>query len=300
LAATGSETLRRVVAALSILAVVGGALVADLLWVRLDVCLTVFLSVVTVLAYGEFCDMCESWGTRPFRIWGTVGCLGLLWLHWLALSGMLPVAPGAQLLEAGVVAVIFAVFLRQSFIQENRDALPAVGMTLLGIVYLWFLMSFLARIRHLHPAGADWLAAGTKLLIGTVALSKVSDIGAYFVGRHFGRHKLIPRISPAKSVEGSIAGLASSVGAAYLCSAIGILPGLGGWMVPVFGLLAGATGQCGDLLESLFKRSGGVKDSGSTFPGFGGILDVIDSLLITAPPAYFFLRFVAGLELGPP
>jgi CDP-diglyceride synthetase len=295
----GSETPRRALAAVGIVAVVGGALAADFFWARRDVLLTVVLTVATVLAYGEFCDMCESWGAKPFRIWGMAGCVGLLWLHWLAMSGIVERALGVQLLEAGVVLVAFAVFLRQAFIAESRDALPAVGMTLLGVLYLWFLPCFLVRIRHLELPGTDWLLVGNSLLISTVVLCKISDVGAYFVGRRFGRHKLIPRISPAKSVEGSVAGLAASVGAAYACSALGILPGLRGWMVPVFGLLAGATSQCGDLLESLFKRSGGVKDSGSTFPGYGGILDVIDSLLITAAPAYFFLRFAAGLELGP-
>jgi len=287
-------------AATLIVAVAGGALAADFLWLRMDVFLNVVLSLATVLAFGEFCDMCESWGARPFRIWGMVGAVGLIWLNWLSLSGLVaPASLGPQLVEAGAVAVIFAIFLRQSFIRENHDALPAVGMTLLGIVYLWFLPSFLVRIRHLGGA-EGWLLAGNSLLISTVLLSKVSDVGAYFIGRSFGRHKLIPRISPAKSVEGSIGGLASSIGAAYACRALGILPGLEAWwMVPAFGLLAGVTGQCGDLLESLFKRSGGVKDSGGAFPGYGGVLDVIDSLLITAAPAYFFLRFVAGLELGP-
>ncbi|HOX06566.1 MAG TPA: phosphatidate cytidylyltransferase [Planctomycetota bacterium] len=297
-----SETARRFVAASAILAVAGGALAADFFVFRLDVLFTAVLTIATILAFGEFCDMCEARGFRPFRIWGMAVCVGLVWLHWLALSGLLSAGAGWPLLEAGSVAAVFAIFLRQFLIRDNRDALPAVGMTLLGVVYLWFLPCFLVRIRHLEdPLGnAEWLLSGNALLISTVVVSKASDVGAYFVGRSIGRHKLIPRISPAKSVEGAIAGLAASVGAAYGCAALGLLPGLReAWMIPALGVLAGAAGQCGDLLESLFKRSGGVKDSGGVFPGYGGVLDVIDSLLISAPAIYLFLRFAAGLELAP-
>jgi phosphatidate cytidylyltransferase len=297
LAALTAETLRRTRAALVMLAVVAAALWADYHWLQGDILFSVVLSVATVWAYSEFCDICEAWGIKPFRVWGMAGCLALLWLHWMTLPHSLsaPRQLPRGVLDAGLVILIFAVFLRQGFVKETHDALAAVSMTLLGVLYLWFLPSFLVRIRHL--GGAEWLSVGNGLLISTVVLSKISDVGAYFVGRHFGRHKLIPRISPAKSVEGAVAGLASSVGAAYACSALGLLPGIPGWAVPAFGLVAGLAGQCGDLMESLFKRSGGVKDSGAAVPGYGGILDVIDSLLITAGPAYFFLRFFGGLEM---
>jgi len=288
----GSTLLRRVLASGGLMLAVAGAFCADLFWRRDDLFLQVILSVVTFLAYWEFCDLCESWGVKVFRVLGAVGCVAMVWLHWLTLReiGVLP----PEALEAGLVVFIFAVFLRQGLIHENRDALPAVAMTLLGVLYLWFLPGFLVKIRHLGGDG-HWLSVGNGLLIGTIAVSKMSDVGAYLCGSLIGRTKLIPRISPAKTVEGSACGLLFSVGTAFACSALGLLGGVKGpALVVAFGLLVGLASQCGDLLESIFKRSGGLKDSGRLLPGYGGILDVLDSLLISAPPAYLFLWLVGG------
>lgn len=292
MAAFGSTLLRRVLASAGLVAAVAAALCADLYWRGDDLFLQAALSIVTFLAYWEFCALCESWGVKVFRVVGAAGCVGLVWLHWLTLreTGALP----PEALQVGVVVFIFAVFLRQAFVADNRDALPAVAMTLLGALYLWFLPGFLVKIRHLGGDG-HWLRVGHGLLISTIAASKMSDVGAYLCGSLVGRTKLIPRISPAKTVEGAVCGLGFSVAAAWACSALGLLGGVKGpALIVAFGLLAGFTGQCGDLLESIFKRSGGMKDSGKLLPGYGGILDVLDSLIVTAPPAYLFLWLAAG------
>ncbi len=299
-----------------LMGVLVGGLVADVFWIERDVSFFAILAVCMALAYNEFCNLCEAWGIKPFRIFGIVGCLGLVTLQWFTLphwrqapgGGWMPLLADSYedarpLLDAGVIVLIFAMFLRQAFIKQAKDALPAVGMSVLGIIYVWFLPGFLLRIRHL--GGNDWVFVGNGLLVATLFVSKVADVGAYFFGRKFGRHKLIPRISPAKSIEGAAFGLASSVAMAFGLWALGFLPHSTPWGTPAFGaletlafgLLVGGTGMCGDLLESIFKRSGGHKDSSRMLPGYGGMLDVVDSLIISAPPAYFFLRLVAGLTM---
>ncbi len=300
-----------------LLGVIAAGLAADVFWIKRDVCFFLIVAVTMALAYNEFCNLCEAWGIRAFRIFGIVGCLGLLTLQWFTLPHWRP-APGGgwmplladsyenarPLLDAGVIVLIFAMFLRQAFIKAAKDALPAVSMTLLGIIYIWFLPGFLLRIRHL--GGDEWLYTGHGLFVAIVFVSKVADVGGYFFGERFGRHKLIPRISPAKSIEGAAFGLAASVAMAFGLWALDILPhstpggapAFGAWETLAFGLLVGGTGMCGDLLESIFKRSGGHKDSSRMLPGYGGVLDVVDSLIISAPPAYLFLRLVAGLTMA--
>jgi len=294
--AARSDLSRRLRSALVLLAVVALGLNLDAFWLRRDACFAAVVALIVALTYSEFCNLCEARGIRTFRVLGTVGCLGLFVLHWLTLPNVLSRPLPRSVLDAGLVVLIFAVFLRQAFIKDARDALPAVGMTLLGVLYLWFLPSFMLRIRHL--GGADWLVTGHNLFVALVFVAKISDVGAYFFGRKFGRTKLIPRISPAKSLEGALFGLASSVGMAFALWGLGALPRITAQEALAFGLLVGVTGQCGDLLESIFKRSGGHKDSAKLLPGYGGLLDVMDSLIISAPPAYLFLRLVGGLRMG--
>ena len=118
--------------------------------------------------------------------------------------------------------------------------------------------------------------------------AKTGDSGAYFVGTRWGRHKLAPRTSPNKTVEGTLGGLAASVVATLLAAWLLRLGGGAGFWA-MFGLLVGAVGQVGDLVESALKRSAGVKDSANLVPTFGGVLDVIDSPLLSAPVAYWLL-----------
>jgi phosphatidate cytidylyltransferase len=129
---------------------------------------------------------------------------------------------------------------------------------------------------------------GALLVVFLVLVTKMGDVGAYFMGRFFGRHSLIPRISPHKTIEGTIGGLAFSVVTALA----------GRLYLPVFsfahlltlGLLLGILAQVGDLAESLLKRDCAVKDSGTSISGFGGMLDIIDSLIFTAPIFYCYVK----------
>ena len=139
------------------------------------------------------------------------------------------------------------------------------------------------------PAGA-WLGVrwleGAAVLVGAVAVVKVCDIGAYFTGRSIGRHKWIPWLSPGKTWEGLLGGVLTSAGIALLAVTLlepAALRGWPAWAVAVAGGLLGLAGQLGDLFASALKRDAGVKDFASTIPGFGGVMDVADSLLLTGP-----------------
>ncbi len=155
----------------------------------------------------------------------------------------------------------------------------------------------LALLIHLRIWSADRL--GLVALISTILIVKLSDTGAYFVGRSLGRHKLAPRLSPGKTVEGAIGGIASALVAAWLVHAV-VLP----WLCPdsprgsiVWFLLYGSSlalaGMAGDLAESLLKRDAQCKDSSPWLPGLGGVLDIVDSLLGAVPISYAW--WISGL-----
>ena len=177
-----------------------------------------------------------------------------------------------------IVLALVSLFVLQFRRQDNSQAIVGISTTLFGILYISWFFSFLIKIRYL-PQGQGYL-------IAILLITKSSDIGAYLIGSKFGKHKLIPRISPNKSVEGSLGGLVFSsatavVGRAFL--------GFSYVHAALLGLALGILAELGDLSESLIKRDCKVKDSGILFPGMGGVLDLIDSLLFTAPVFYFYM-----------
>jgi len=152
-----------------------------------------------------------------------------------------------------------------------------------GIIYIPVLLSFLILIRG-SSSGMIWIFV-------LLAVIFAGDTGAYYVGSYLGRHKLSPAVSPGKTIEGAIGGLAAnlvigSVGKAFFLSELS-------WGLSLlFFLAVGIAGQVGDLFESELKRSSGIKDSGGILPGHGGILDRIDALLFASPVAYIFIRYI--------
>jgi phosphatidate cytidylyltransferase len=158
---------------------------------------------------------------------------------------------------------------------------PDAAACFLGPIYVGYLLSFILYLR----------AMGVAVIGMLVAVIWVGDSMAYFVGKAWGRRPLSFRLSPNKTVEGAIAGLAgSAVAGCGVGSLIGLPPVIG-FLV---GLLTGAVGQVGDLGESAFKRYAGVKDSGSILPGHGGILDRFDSMMVAAPVLYYLLALLLG------
>ena len=135
---------------------------------------------------------------------------------------------------------------------------------------------------------------GLGLSLGAIFCTWAADTGAYFAGRAFGRHKLYPKISPGKTVEGAIGGLASAVGAAFLIRFLFDVPMEAAYTAGM-GAVAGVAGVIGDLSESLLKRSVGAKDSSRLIPGHGGVLDRFDGVMFAAPALYAYVVIVGAL-----
>lgn len=177
---------------------------------------------------------------------------------------------------------MWAAFLFHSL--RNRDiprAAQAITSTLGGAMYVSLGFLFLALIKR------DFFDEGNAWLFTLMAMTWLSDTGAYFTGRALGKHKLAPVLSPKKTVEGAAGGLLAAIIAA-ICAKYIAFPELSAFSVVILAVIANFLAQTGDLAESLIKRSCQVKDSGSLIPGHGGILDRVDALIFSAPWVYFF------------
>ncbi len=194
-------------------------------------------------------------------------------------------------LAAACVANMVVLMREAAVYREPGQAVLTAGGGLLIVFYLGVLGTFAIQLR--------WLQHGLLALTAYIAAAKFGDIGAYFGGRAFGRHKLSPHLSPNKTVEGALAGAMTSVlgtsAVVLLWQRItGAVPPLSWSDVALFGLLVGAVAQVGDLIESMIKRDCQQKDASDIVPGFGGVLDVLDSPLFSAP-----LAFALWVSLGP-
>ena len=231
------------------------------------------LSVVVVSAgtWGllELYALARSRGGRPQPIIGALTGGAVL------CCGFLP--SGAQwlwpALALGTMTALSAGVIRRGAEGGLRDFAITVG----GVLYVSLLFAFVLALRR------DF---GGRILMAVWLGNCGGDIGAFLVGRRWGRRKLMPRLSPNKTVEGALAGLIVCV-AAFAASHACFGTGLPGWAVVPMALLIACAGVLGDLCESLLKRDAQVKDSGARIPGHGGMLDAVDSLLFAVPAAYF-------------
>ncbi len=199
---------------------------------------------------------------------------------------------------ATLVFFLLVVFARQMF-QKTRDISPLETMayTLFGLFYVVWLFSFVTKIVYIipHPDGG---VKGHFYVLFLILVTKFSDMGAYLTGSVIGKHPLVPHISPKKTWEGFFGALAFSVGGA--CGLVALIPQKLALLhqadAACLGLILGFAAIIGDLAESILKRSCDVKDSGRLLPGIGGTLDLIDSILFTAPLLFFYLRFVTKVS----
>lgn len=200
---------------------------------------------------------------------------------------------------AVVLLFLVLVFTRQMF-ERTRDRAPLETMayTLFGLLYVVWLFSFVLKIVYIAPRTDAGNITGHWWVLYLIAITKFSDMGAYVVGSLIGQHKMIPHISPNKTWEGFAGAILFSVlisfGLYWLMPAQ--LAGLNPVHAALIGVLLCLVAIVGDLGESIVKRSTDVKDSGHLLPGIGGALDLIDSVLFTAPTLYFYMRWVLGMQ----
>jgi phosphatidate cytidylyltransferase len=199
----------------------------------------------------------------------------------------IPMVIGPEIIILGtlLLTVLVLEVVRAARIGDFDTPVAAIGGTMLVPLYTGLLLLPVVWIRFLEPNGLYYLVL-------FVAVCKLSDVGAYFTGKAVGRRKMVPRLSPGKTWEGLAGGLLLSVIAAI---AIGMpLVGLGWLEAIVFGLAVAVASVLGDLAESLLKRSCKIKDSGQVLPEFGGVLDIVDSILVSAPVGYVLLAVMSG------
>jgi phosphatidate cytidylyltransferase len=187
-----------------------------------------------------------------------------------------------------LILFVLGLCLRQFFSRSNTAGILAISTTLFGLMYVPWLLNFIQKI-NFFP-GVD----GHYYLLYFIVITKLGDSGAYVVGSLIGRHKMIPRISPGKTWEGFGGAVLGSVLASLLfVHFLGRhLAGMNLAHALILGVILSVSAVVGDLIESIFKREAGVKDSGKFFPGIGGILDLLDCLLFNAPIMYLYLRHV--------
>lgn len=244
----------------------------------------VAMAVIAVVAVQELAAILHDKGIEASRRIMTVAALLGLVVSALVPSG----ADGVEAVAAVSTAAALVLAMSLAFHSRHKTvqgAVAAAGGALLALVYLGLMFGFLLAIRREHSA---WV------LLWALATIKACDIGAYFTGKSIGKRKLIPWLSPGKTWEGLIGGVVASMavgwGGLEVMERAGVFPAVAWWAAVVPGLLFAVTGQAGDLIMSLFKRDAGIKDSGQILPGFGGVLDVLDSPLLVAPLAYWVLR----------
>lgn len=191
-----------------------------------------------------------------------------------------------------LITVLIIGVLSMLVLRKNALPVPDAAITILSTFYAGWLFTFLILLRNIStdiittPLGQ--ISAGAAFTWMALTATWANDTSAYFVGSALGKHKLCPEISPGKTVEGAIGGLAGSI---IISMIIGMLVHVSLIHSVMLGFLTGLAAPMGDLVESTFKRYTGVKDSGNIFPGHGGVLDRFDSMLFVAPVVYYYLKF---------
>lgn len=233
------------------------------------------MTLLALVAWHEFCQMSETKKVNSFPSWG---------------AGLILLVMGAAQFGEGryvtfVVFISIAVFLSAAVIGAPRITFTDSLYAVVGVLYIGMAFSHFMWLRFLEPE------TGLKFFALTVLGTWACDTFAYFFGIRFGVHKLCPTVSPAKSIEGALAGFIGCIG---LVGLVGFSLAVPLWLSLVTGAIVGVLCQLGDLVESALKRHMGVKDSGGFFPGHGGVLDRLDSLMFSIPAVYYFLIFFVG------
>ncbi len=254
-----------------------------------------FNAVVSLAGLYEFYRMLECGGLACDRRSGMIAGLAFFALG-SPLLYFYPAVRSDEFELAFLSLALLALGIRQLALTAapHPGIMVSLAHTIFGLLYVPWLMNYLAKIFFLAPQPAPAGGpSGVFYVFYLLLVTKFSDMGAYLVGSAIGRHKMIPRISPGKTWEGFAGALVASALISLL--AVWLFPTqlapIGGWNALVLGFSLGLVAVLGDLVESLLKRATCIKDSGALLPGIGGILDLIDSVLFTAPLLYLYLRF---------
>lgn len=267
---------------------------------RLGASAPILLLIVLVLAVscaGEMVDLLWTRSFTPNRLIVSACCMLVAAAAWWGRFGHMPIKiPSddntlAQVMLAYAMTILVLFLLATYRYREPGASMETLGAELLIVSYIGVLLGVVAQLRWVAGSDAGYLVIGSLLFV-----TKGGDVGAYFSGRLFGRRKLVPLLSPGKTWAGAVGALIGSAGTAvawlYFATPLFTPKGSEPWTSPVwyasavYGLILGITGLVGDLCESLIKRDVGKKDSSSLVPGFGGLLDLVDSVLYAAPVAY--------------
>jgi phosphatidate cytidylyltransferase len=250
-------------------------------------------ALVTLVALFEYFALGDAIGHRAYRFWTATCALFLIYVQWhmgdvpmYKLSGGIVAYQRTQWFSNGLLSLegvffLFVLGIAALTLRTRRplvEALPAAGASASGLLLVAFPLSFAVR---LHGTGRD----GPLLLLFTLVIIWVGDTAAYFVGRSIGKHALAPHLSPKKTWEGTVASVFGSLVVALIFARFMTVP------LPHLFAMAGVgnvAGQMGDLLESAYKRSAGLKDSGALLPGHGGVLDRIDALILAIPVVWYY------------
>jgi phosphatidate cytidylyltransferase len=288
-------TWKRVATALVLIPVVVGLVLFTPTWA-----VAIATAVITVLALWEYFALGEAIGHRAYRVWTVANAILFILLPWEFRNEWAPIVPahaahveewtwansfGNFLDSPTSVIFVFIFGLAILTVWTRRplvEALPAAGISSSAFLLVAFPLSYAPR---LHALSGD----GPKLLMFALVITWAGDTTAYFVGRAVGKHPLAPHISPKKTWEGTIGSMIGSLVVAYAFSYWIRMPLV---HLLLMGAVGNVAGQMGDLLESAYKRSAGVKDSGGLLPGHGGILDRIDALILCIPVVWYYVVLV--------
>jgi phosphatidate cytidylyltransferase len=251
------------------------------------------VALVTMLALFEYFALGEAIGHRAYRFWTATCALMLIFVRWFArvepafglprrltvhreidsFFGISPTVPDVFFMFVLGIAVLTLATKRPLV-----EALPAAGISASGFILIAFPLSYAVRLH-------GWPLQGPPLLLFAMVIVWVGDTAAYFVGRSIGKHFLAPHLSPKKTWEGTVASFLGSLIVALIFARFMTVP-----VAHLLGMAAvgNVAGQVGDLLESAYKRSAGIKDSGSILPGHGGVLDRIDALILAIPVVWYY------------
>lgn len=252
------------------------------------------ICVFGLIALWEFYRMLDHRSLPNFKVTGMI-CGTVMLVGSFYYFAKIGPAQSYDFETAVLLFFLLTVFARQMFARLRHDEpLQTMAYTLFGLLYVLWLFNFITKIVYVMPRTSSGAVTGQFYVLYLIAVTKFSDMGAYLTGSVIGRHLMVPHISAKKTWEGFFGALVF----ALLCSLalFKLMPGhlsvLTWTHATILGLLLGFAAVIGDLAESIIKRSTGVKDSGNLLPGIGGALDLLDSLLFTAPLLFFYLRLV--------